>query len=362
MNGFTLAHTYLDNVKQEAADDFKKKLGDVANYGSLSLAIALGSELDLFNALSEVSDAEKPATAEMVYVFEWLRCMTCGEIVESDESGTKFWIPEERLETLTGTIPSLPVATTKMNVCFSGAFKQMLRVFSNDGPLGIDYAPYSDFHATLAPWAMLEKHLVQDLIPTIGAKEKLCAGARVLGVGCGGGCQAVNLAHHFPKSHFTGVDITEAAISDANKAAAEKNVTNVEFHRVEARELPKDWEDSFDLVFMFDACHDQMRPDLALAEAHRVLKPDGLFTMIETNGTGNCYRDRYEIGSEALFFYVASIFHCLPVGSNSQDALGLGTMCGTQKVQKLLKESGFKNVGVHQLDFAPMSALYTARK
>ncbi|KAH7699981.1 Protein R08E5.3, partial [Aphelenchoides avenae] len=293
---------------------------DIANYGSLSLAIALGSELDLFNALSEVSDAEKPATAEKVakarnlkprYVFEWLRCMTCGEIVESDESGTKFWIPEERLETLTGTIPSLPVATTKMNIGFTGTFKQMLRVFSNDGPLGIDYAPYSDFHVK-PPWAMQEKNLVEDLIPTIGAKEKLCAGARVLEVGCVSGWQAVKLAQHFPKSHFTGVDVTEAAISDAKKAAAEKNVPNAEFHQVDARELPKDWQESFDIVFMFDACHVQVRPDLALAEVHRVLKPDGIFAMVEANGTSNCYRDRYEIGSDALFFYVASIFHCLP--------------------------------------------------
>lgn len=47
-----------------------------------------------------------------------------------------------------------------------------------------------------------------------------------------------------------------------------------------------------------------------------MLKPGGLFSMIEVNGTSNVYEDK---GKDfALFAYGASLFHCLPVGSNSE--------------------------------------------
>lgn len=40
--------------------------------------------------------------------------------------------------------------------------------------------------------------------------------------------------------------------------------------------------------------------------------------MVEINGTGNCHIDRNRLGSEASsMLYANSLFHCLPVGSNS---------------------------------------------
>ena len=42
-----------------------------------------------------------------------------------------------------------------------------------------------------------------------------------------------------------------------------ESFTNLEFHVMEPNKLEADWTATFELAFIFDACHDQMRPDLA---------------------------------------------------------------------------------------------------
>lgn len=53
-----------------------------------------------------------------------------------------------------------------------------------------------------------------------------------------------------------------------------------------------------------------------MKEIYRVLKPNGLFSMFETDGTGNVYKDKeMELST---FMYGVSLSHCLPVGMNSE--------------------------------------------
>ena len=86
--------------------------------------------------------------------------------------------------------------------------------------------------------------------------------------------------------------------------------------QMNAQKLNADWTDSFDWVTIHDACHDQTRPDLSLKEIHRVLKPDGVFSMLEIKGTSNVCADKQKDASGSAFFYAVSMFHCLAVGSN----------------------------------------------
>lgn len=60
-----------------------------------------------------------------------------------------------------------------------------------------------------------------------------------------------------------------------------------------------------------------------LKEIYRVLKPDGLFSMIEIDGTSNVYKDKEMDGS--TFMYGVSLSHCLPVGMNSEGKHYLST-------------------------------------
>ena len=55
----------------------------------------------------------------------------------------------------------------------------------------------------------------------------------------------------------------------------------------------------------------------------RVLKRDGLLTIVETNGMGNPHLDKIWDKVNATIGYGVSLFHCLPVGSNSEGAIHL---------------------------------------
>lgn len=146
----------------------------------------------------------------------------------------------------------------------------------------MDYSSYSAFYESMAAISQShhKKTLIDKYIPMIGMKEKLEEGILVLDVGCGNGFHIFELgmmnfreklfscsclASHFSKSHFVGIDITESAIQQAEEKRKSTNVTNAEFVCLDAKELKSEWKEKFDLVLIFDACHDQCRPDLVRA-------------------------------------------------------------------------------------------------
>ena len=84
--------------------------------------------------------------------------------------------------------------------------------------------------------------------------------------------------------------------------------------------------------------------------------------MIEIDGTSNIYEDKKILGVSACAFYNGSVFHCLAVGSNTPDALGMGTMMGTKRGSKLLTDAGFPEVKVEKIPFFSFNVLYLAKK
>ncbi len=63
---------------------------------------------------------------------------------------------------------------------------------------------------------------------------------------------------------FTGIDLSLDAVHTANQSRFEdgKSLENAAFLQMNAQKLNSDWADKFDWVTIFDACHDQTRPDL----------------------------------------------------------------------------------------------------
>ncbi|PIO68107.1 hypothetical protein TELCIR_10116 [Teladorsagia circumcincta] len=84
--------------------------------------------------------------------------------------------------------------------------------------------------------------------------------------------------------------------------------------------------------------------------------------MLEIKGSSNVFTDRKEMGPPAAYMYACSMFHCLPVGSNSPDALGLGTMWGKETAVKLLKEAGFTDISVVPTPQFAVNVLYVCKK
>ncbi|EYC04221.1 hypothetical protein Y032_0089g2292 [Ancylostoma ceylanicum] len=342
--------------------------------GILSASIALGNRLQLFQALAKVSSEETPATPAQVaeesgckerYVKEWLSVMAAGDLITVTED-EKFFIKKEHIADLTG---GMNVIFQSFLPIFMKVYDQLSEVFKKEGPLGLNYSDYADFFIAMATFSesVHKKHLIPDLIPAFGSniKERLEQGGMMcLDVGCGKGFHAAFLAKHFPKSNFTGIDITLEAVHLANQQRKDNGGTfdNLAFIQMDGAKMDPDWTEKFDLVTIFDACHDQMRPDLCLKEIHRVLKPGGVFGMVEVKGHSNIFKNKQEYGPRAAMMYGASTFVCLPVASNSADALGLGAMWGQELALKMLKEAGFTNAHIVPTPFYETSTLYLSTK
>lgn len=146
---------------------------------------------------------------------------------------------------------------------------QLIECFKATGPYGLDYCQFSEFQNFMSKMSksLHEEHIVPNMIPAIGngIEEKLKnGGIRVLDVGCGNGFHSSLLAEEYPNSHFVGLDIGEDAIKHAKQTTKKsgEQFQNLEFIQCDAGKMPSNWCKSFDLVLIFDACHDQMRPDL----------------------------------------------------------------------------------------------------
>ncbi|CAL2043818.1 unnamed protein product [Caenorhabditis brenneri] len=350
------------------------RLTDLAISNVLSNAVNIGNRLNLFKALAEISSPENPVLPEKIaekagckerYVREWCNTLACGRILEVNEK-EEFWIAQENVESL--TTDNFPLIFNTMLSTVLKPIDTLIECFKKDGPYGLDYSMYSDFEEMQQKFAKTtsEKHVVPSLVPAIGhgVKERLEAGIKVLDVGCGGGLHVRLLAEHFPNSQFIGLDITEKAIVAARlmKKPDGSDFKNLEFVVADAGDMPNSYTDTFDLVFLFGSCHDQMRPDLCMKEVHRVVKSDGIVAVTDVDGSSNVHTDRETYGKMAAMKYGGSMLHCLPVGSNSPDALCCGSMWGRKRAVELMNKCGFQDIEIIPTDYFPGTVLYVMKK
>ncbi|CAL2043862.1 unnamed protein product [Caenorhabditis brenneri] len=338
----------------------KEKLFNLSVSNIVSNAVNIGNRLNLFSKLAEISSEKNPVLPEQLaeaagckerYVREWMNCMACGEIIEVNEE-EKFWIKEENVEDLANN--GFEVVSNGMIAPLLEPADDLIECFKKDGPYGLEYSQFSKFQSFMG--VMTIGH---------GISEKLeSGGIRVLDVGCGGGFHCSLLAEKYPKSHFVGLDIGSDAIQQAKERRLKSGepFNNLEFIQCDAGKMPEIWTDSFDLVLIFDACHDQCRPDLCIQEIHRVLKPNGVFAMVEVLGSSNVFTDKATMGPLAAMMYGCSMFHCLPVGSNCQGALCMGAMWGRKRAVELLNKCGFKEVQIVDTPFFPINLMYCSQK
>lgn len=96
-------------------------------------------------------------------------------------------------------------------------------------------------------------------------------GLRVLEIGCGLGTDGAGFAR--AGAHYTGVDLTEAAVSLARRRFEVEGLPG-EFRIADAERLDFD-DESFDLVYSHGVLHHTPDTEAAVAEVRRVLKPGG---------------------------------------------------------------------------------------
>uniref|UniRef100_A0A0N5A6S9 Methyltranfer_dom domain-containing protein n=1 Tax=Parastrongyloides trichosuri TaxID=131310 RepID=A0A0N5A6S9_PARTI len=355
--------------------DFNDQLGGMLATSMLTLSVSLASELKVFEVLGSISSKDHPVSAEEVaekgdfkprYIQELLSALACGDIIEVTECGTKFWMIDEKKAVLVNPNTSSSLSMFTSLPSFGKVYYDIKNVCKKDGPLGMQYDAYDNFYSTMASFSesLHKKYLKPEVVPLSEMKEKLESEEKTecLDVGCGNGFHVLELAKYYPNSNFTGLDITKHAIDQANNKLKNENLKNVTFVNMNAAEMKKEWDNKFDWITIFDACHDQCRPDLSLKEIHRCLKPDGVFTMVEIKGSSNCYTDKKMNPYFSMMLYSISLFHCLPVGNSTKDALGLGAMWGQERAIKMLKEAGFSSVEIVPTPFFPLNLMYKCKK
>ncbi|MBN4064672.1 methyltransferase domain-containing protein [Dehalococcoides mccartyi] len=99
---------------------------------------------------------------------------------------------------------------------------------------------------------------------------------RLLDFGCGPGTISVDLAEHLlPDGSLVGIDSSQSVIEQAQSAASDKKLSNIEFEVNSIYETGYESE-SFDAAYAHQVLQHLSEPVKALEEARRVLKPGGI--------------------------------------------------------------------------------------
>jgi SAM-dependent methyltransferase len=115
-----------------------------------------------------------------------------------------------------------------------------------------------------AAWARALGHLLPEL--------------EIADLGCGEGYLTIE-ASRFAK-RVIAIDRSEAVLEKARQTAKRRRVTNVEWTRGEIENLPLD-DESVDVALLSQALHHATDPNVALAQAVRILRPGGRVLLLE---------------------------------------------------------------------------------
>jgi SAM-dependent methyltransferase len=346
------------------AERFAARMVGALNAAAFALMTSIGHRTGLFDVLRDrppASAAEIAAQAGLDerYVREWLGAMTVAGVVVHDPDAGTFRLPPEHAAVLTRAARPNNVAAVFQWIPLLGSVEdEIVRCFAHGG--GVPYASYGRLQAVMAEGtdqsvvARLLEHIVP-LVPRLA--EQLARGIDVLDVGCGTGHALARLAEAFPKSRFTGIDVSERAIEVARAEARAVGLRNLAFEVHDAA-LPFG-SDCFDLVTAFDAIHDQAAPAEALARVAAALRPEGVFLMQDIAGTSALHEDAAH--PLATFLYTVSCLHCTTV-SLAAGGVGLGAMWGERTARRMLADAGFGRVDVQPLPHDRVNLYYVARK
>jgi len=103
----------------------------------------------------------------------------------------------------------------------------------------------------------------------------------IVDVGCGPGYLVADIAQTLPQLRIIGVDIAEEMIQLANRNISSLGLgERVEFRRGDVQKLPLE-DNSADFVVSTLSLHHWSKPQEALEEIHRILKPRGQFLVFD---------------------------------------------------------------------------------
>ena len=350
-------------VDSGKVDAFATRLTGILNGGALALGLSIGHRTGLFDAL----EALPPATSERIaehaglnerYVREWLGAMVTGELVEYDPTGSTYCLPPEHAALLTRrNSPYYLAVAAQFLPVIASVEDRIVNCFREGG--GVAYDHFERFHEVMAEESRqtVVAALFDHILPLAAdLSDRLRDGIEVADIGCGMGRAVIALGSEYPNSQFTGFDFSSESIADAADRARLLGLRNVRFEVLDLSRL--DRPAAFDLVTAFDVVHDQAEPGKVLKNVRAAMRPDGVFLMQDIRTSSHLENNvEHPLGA---FLYTISYNHCMTV-SLARDGAGLGTCWGRELAEQMLREAGFSDVAVHQLEHDMMNDFYVAR-
>ncbi len=317
----------------------------------------VGIKTGLFGAMQGKGPMSAEALARATglqprYVEEWLKGMASADYLDYDPAAQTFSLPEEYafflasegtdhfLGGLFGMVPPLLRAAP-----------EVARAFREGGGVAFgDFGPECVEALDLINRGQYESRFTEYWLAAVPeAVTRLAAGGTALDVGCGSGRVCAALAKAFPKAEVVGIDPDAESIRRARQA-----FPGMKFLETTTAKMQKGG--GFDLVTLCDALHDLAEPAATLRDIARLLKPDGVFFIIEPRAA-----DRLEDNHNpvATTFYGFSLFHCM-TQSLARGGPGLGTCLGPAATEKLVRDAGFTRF--ERLDVRSLTNLFYAAR
>ncbi|WP_030082554.1 class I SAM-dependent methyltransferase [Streptomyces baarnensis] len=359
-----MSHTIRRTADPARQEEFAGRMVEVLNDACLGYLCSLGHRTRLFDVMAGLppSTSEEIADAAGLnerYAREWLGGVTVGGIVGYDPADGTYRLPPEHAASLCRAAGPDNLASFLQDLALIGLVEDEVVTAFRDGG-GVPYSSYPKFQELQAEETarVYDAALVDVIIPLApGLPELLGSGGGldVLDVGTGQG-HAVNLlARAFPASRFTGVDMSEGGIAAARAEAARLGLRNAHFDLADAAAVTG----PYDLITAFDVIHDLARPAATLVAVAGALRDDGVFLMGDIAASSRLEENLDLPLGPTL--YAFSVFYCMTT-SLSEGGAGLGTVWGRQTALRMLKEAGFGEVAVREVEGDILNVYYVARK
>jgi SAM-dependent methyltransferase len=177
-------------------------------------------------------------------------------------------------------------------------------------------------------------------------RARIESGERVLDIGCGCGQTSLELATRVgEKGSVLGLDISGPMLASARDRAREASVSNVSFQQADAQthDFDASGESGFDLVFSRFGVMFFSSPVDAFTNLMSALRPGGRLSFV-------CWQ-RLDLNPWMHLPIIAAAKHIPPDGPPPEpNAPGPFAFADPQRVEGILRESGFLNIGLESLE------------
>ncbi len=183
----------------------------------------------------------------------------------------------------------------------------------------------------------------------------------ILDIATGTGDLAIKFAKNSSALKIIGLDISEGMLSVARKKLIEYNISEkVDFIKGDSEALPFN-DNSFDAITVSFGIRNFENLEKGLSEIYRVLKPEGLFIILETSVPSKTpYKQGYHFYTKLVLPIIGKLFSKDKVAYNYLSESASVFPYG-KKLNNILQKIGFINVDNKPQTFG-VATIYTATK